>query len=347
MNTDWRMCRSSTIRLIAGRRRRTSDHLQMYEANTQESLRGRTGGAVTLAVGMADIFDQAARRLWPGSRMAEAAGSIGITLPSCSRPLFILTTIDAGTRIGRFLLQEIAGKIDPKLGQTSWCPAPSSAPLLIVVGWVYFIQPAPCAIWPMFGIANQMLAVIALAIISVYLVNEGKTRYVAMTIIPMLVVATTTTTAAVEMLANLWANTLQPQSHNFQKIGDNPFWAMFHAGIQSVLYRGDDHLWRNHRAIGYRTNLERGFAGVAEWGGSGWRWRSSPPVGSALRNALCHRREVFRGAATYGNSGRGDQRGDTPSSWSLTSPDIYGARPQEWQTASRPAGTFIQGSIEP
>src|ERR1700692_2378370 len=77
--------------------------------------------------------------------------------------LFILTTIDAGTRIGRFLLQEIFGLLHPKLGRTDWWPGAIVSSLLIVGGWVYFIMDTGsfAAIWTMFGIANQMLAVIA------------------------------------------------------------------------------------------------------------------------------------------------------------------------------------------
>jgi len=129
--------------------------------------------------------------------------------------LFILTTIDTGTRIGRFLLQEVAGKIHPKLGETSWMPGAIGSTALIVFGWVYFILNAESfsAIWAMFGVANQMLAVIALAIVSAYLANVGKAVYIWATAGPMVVVMTTTSTAAVQMLygqymglVTQWAN---------------------------------------------------------------------------------------------------------------------------------------------
>jgi carbon starvation protein len=115
--------------------------------------------------------------------------------------LFILTTIDAGTRIGRFLLQEVAGKIYAPLGRTdSWLSAIVTT-LLIVVGWAWFMNSDSfLTIWTVFGIANQMLAVIALAIISAWLVNEGRAKYLWVTVIPMLVVMTTTSSAAVFML---------------------------------------------------------------------------------------------------------------------------------------------------
>ncbi len=115
--------------------------------------------------------------------------------------LFILTTIDAGTRIGRFLLQEIFGLINPKLGRTDWWPGTIVSTGLIVVGWAYFINADSfAAIWTMFGIANQMLAVIALAVVTVVLAREGKRKYLWVSAAPMLLVATTTTTAAMEML---------------------------------------------------------------------------------------------------------------------------------------------------
>jgi carbon starvation protein len=213
------------------------DHLQLYEENTQESLRGRTGGAVTLAVGMAHIFDEAAGRVWSGSEARlKAAWKYWYHFAIMFEALFILTTIDAGTRIGRFLLQEVMGKIHPKLGQTSWLPGTLFSTGAIVLGWVYFIQSGSMRdIWPMFGISNQMLAVIALAIVSSYLANEGRARYLWATVIPMLVVATTTTTAAAEMLANLWGNTLVPQFENPHPVGSNAFWAIVHAGSQAGL----------------------------------------------------------------------------------------------------------------
>lgn len=176
------------------------DHLNVYDALTQESLRGRTGGAVTLAVGMAHIFDKALGRM-AGS--FQAMWKYWYHFAIMFEALFILTTIDAGTRIGRFLVQELMGKIHPSLGRTNWWPGAIFATAVIVGGWTYFILNTGsfAVIWSMFGIANQMLAVIALAIVSVTLVNQGKLQYLWVTGGPMLVVALTTTTAALEMLS--------------------------------------------------------------------------------------------------------------------------------------------------
>jgi carbon starvation protein CstA len=113
--------------------------------------------------------------------------------------LFILTTIDAGTRVGRFLLQETMGKwIHPRLAHTDWWPSAILSTALITLTWWYFLDAnAFAAIWAMFGIANQTLAVMALAIASAALARNGKRRYVAVTLAPMAFVAFTTTTAAI------------------------------------------------------------------------------------------------------------------------------------------------------
>ncbi len=179
------------------------EHVGDYERLTQESLRGRTGGGVTLAVGMAKVFDESLRRVggatWGG---ADWFWKYWYHFAIMFEALFILTTIDAGTRIGRFLLQELLGKaIHPKCADTKWWPAAMISTAAIVGGWAYFINSGDfAAIWAMFGVANQMLAVIALAVVSVYLANEGKEKYLWVTLVPMAVVMTTTSTAAVEIL---------------------------------------------------------------------------------------------------------------------------------------------------
>lgn len=192
------------------------EHLGMWEQNTQENLRGRASGAVTLAIGMANIFDQAAGRFFAKSQATlNAIWKYWYHFAIMFEALFILTTIDAGTRIGRFLLQEAAGKvIHPKLGQTDWWPGAVISTALIVLGWAYFINANEMRmIWPMFGISNQMLAVIALAVLSAYLANEGRAKYLPVTVLPMLFVAMTTFTAGAEMLS-MQINGLLTQLHN-------------------------------------------------------------------------------------------------------------------------------------
>jgi carbon starvation protein len=192
------------------------EHLGTWEQNTQETLRGRASGAVTLAVGMANIFDQAAGRFFAKSQATlEAVWKYWYHFAIMFEALFILTTIDAGTRIGRFLLQEAMGKvIHPKLGQTDWWPGAVISTALIVLGWAYFINANEMRmIWPMFGISNQMLAVIALAVLSAYLANEGRAKYLPVTVLPMIFVAMTTFTAGAEMLS-MQINGLVTQFHN-------------------------------------------------------------------------------------------------------------------------------------
>jgi carbon starvation protein len=164
--------------------------LVAMEKDVQESLHGRTGGAVTLAVGMARIFSNAL----PGMNwLIKYWYHFAIMFEA----LFILTTIDAGTRIGRFLVQEFLGKIWKPLGDLEWLPASLLATGLVVFGWAYFIATGSVeTIWPMFGMANQLLAVIALAIVTTVIVNSGRGRYAPVTVLPMIFVATTTTTAA-------------------------------------------------------------------------------------------------------------------------------------------------------
>jgi carbon starvation protein len=173
--------------------------LVAMEEDVQESLHGRTGGAVTLAVGMARIFSEAV----PGMRwLIKYWYHFAIMFEA----LFILTTIDAGTRIARFLVQEFLGKIYGPLGDLNWLPGSLLATALVVFGWGYFIYTGSVeTIWPMFGMANQLLAVIALLVVTTVLVNSGRGRYAPVTLLPMLFVASTTsTTAYYEITGKFW-----------------------------------------------------------------------------------------------------------------------------------------------
>ena len=124
--------------------------------------------------------------------------------------LFILTTIDAGTRIARFLVQEFLGKIWKPLGDLNWLPASLLATGLVVFGWGYFIYTGSVeTIWPMFGMANQLLAVIALAVVTTVLFNSGRGRFAPITVLPMLFVATTTTTTAYYEISGKFRNMIK------------------------------------------------------------------------------------------------------------------------------------------
>jgi len=119
--------------------------------------------------------------------------------------LFILTTIDAGTRIGRFLLQEAFGKVYKPFQQTNWLPGNLITSGLMVFMWAYFIFTGTVStIWPMFGTANQLLATIALAIGTSFIINRGRKKYAWVTILPMIFVGITTMTAAFLNIRNIY-----------------------------------------------------------------------------------------------------------------------------------------------
>jgi carbon starvation protein len=177
--------------------------LVAMERDVRESLHGRTGGAVTLAVGMARIFSSAL----PGVRGLIA---YWYHFAIMFEALFILTTIDAGTRIARFLVQEFLGRIWKPLGDLDWPPAAALATGLVVFGWGYFIYTGSVeTIWPMFGMANQLLAVIALAVVTTGLVNAGRGRYAALTLLPMLFVTTTTSTTGFYEITGKFSNMIK------------------------------------------------------------------------------------------------------------------------------------------
>jgi carbon starvation protein len=165
-----------------------------------ESLRGRTGGAVTLAVGMSFILTDALHFVHDPAfvqKMMKYWYHFAIMFEA----LFILTTIDTGTRIARFLLQEALGRVHPKFERTDWLPGAALATLVVTAGWGILVQTGSIdTIWPMFGIANQLLAVIALCLVTTLLVNTGRGRYAPITVLPMLFVTATTMTAGAKML---------------------------------------------------------------------------------------------------------------------------------------------------
>ena len=178
-------------------------HLPVDLANVQrmvggEALRGRAGGAVTLAVSMSFVLTDALR--WTGLDIAGVM-KYWYHFAIMFEALFILTTIDAGTRIARFLLQEALGRVHPRFERTDWLPGALLATFVVTAGWGFLIQAGSIStIWPMFGIANQLLAVLALALITTLLVNTGRARYAPVTLLPMLFVTATTLTAGTQMI---------------------------------------------------------------------------------------------------------------------------------------------------
>jgi len=175
----------------------TESNLEQLSASVGEKIAGRTGGAVSLGVGMAYIFSSI-----PGMKHLM---SYWYHFAIMFEALFILTTIDAGTRIGRFVLQETFGKVYKPFRRTNWLPGNLIASGLIVFAWAYFIYTGTVAtIWPMFGTANQLLATVALAIGTSFIINRGRARYAWVTIVPMVFVGVTTLTAAYLNIKNIY-----------------------------------------------------------------------------------------------------------------------------------------------
>ena len=175
----------------------TESNLDQLSQAVGEKIAGRTGGAVSLGVGMAYIFSSI-----PGM---DHLMSYWYHFAIMFEALFILTTIDAGTRIGRFLLQEALGRAYKPFGRTDWLPGNLLASGIVVFAWAYFIYTGSVStIWPMFGTANQLLATIALAVGTSFVINRGRIRYAWITIVPMLFVGVTTITAAILNIKNIY-----------------------------------------------------------------------------------------------------------------------------------------------
>ncbi|MDX6383011.1 MAG: carbon starvation protein [Blastocatellia bacterium] len=171
------------------------DHLQ--EESGEKNLRGRTGGAVTLALGIAKIFDGI-----PGLRgLMKYWYHFAIMFEA----LFILTTIDTGTRVARFLVGEFGGRVFRKLEEPNWLPGSILTSALVVAAWAGFIWNGSIStIWPMFGIANQLLAAVALCVATTVIINMGKAKYCWVTIAPLSFVATTTLVAGWESIRDIF-----------------------------------------------------------------------------------------------------------------------------------------------
>jgi carbon starvation protein len=163
-----------------------------------EVVAARTGGGVSLAVGMARVFSGL-----PGMGTLLA---YWYHFAIMFEALFILTTIDTGTRIGRFLMQEFLGRFSAELGRSASKTGGSLASGLIVGGWTYFILTGNIStIWPMFGIANQLLACAALCVGTTVILREApKKKYALVTILPLCFVGTTTVTAGIQSVLRIY-----------------------------------------------------------------------------------------------------------------------------------------------
>ena len=156
------------------------------------------GGAPSLAVGMASIF---------GSAFGQHLLAMWYHFAIMFEAVFILTTLDAGTRVGRFMLQDFIGNFSPKFGQTSWYPSIVLSSAIIVAAWGYFLYIGVIdpnggvnILWPLFGISNQMLAAIALSVGTGILIKSGKLKYAWVTGLPLAWLSIVTTVAAYEKI---------------------------------------------------------------------------------------------------------------------------------------------------
>jgi carbon starvation protein len=173
---------------------------QLAQQMGEATLFARTGGAPSLAVGMSSIF---------GSAFGQTMLAMWYHFAIMFEAVFILTTLDAGTRVGRFMLQDVLGNLWPKFGQTSWYPSVLLSSGIIVAAWGYFLYIGVIdpnggvnILWPLFGISNQILAAIALSVATGILVKSGKLRYAWITGLPLAWLTSITTAAVWEKLAS-------------------------------------------------------------------------------------------------------------------------------------------------
>lgn len=173
----------------------------------EQDCTNRVGGGVSLAIGMASIFAGL-----PGFKAIPGLMAYWYQFALLFEALFILTTIDAGTRVARYLIQELGGRVYRPFGEFGSISAAVVASLLVVCAWGSLLSTGSVSnLWPMFGVANQLLGTLALCVGTTILIQMGKARYIWVTLVPMLFVAVITLSACVELIGQFlgegrWVN---------------------------------------------------------------------------------------------------------------------------------------------
>jgi carbon starvation protein len=217
-------------------------NLDMFSREVGEQLAGRTGGAVSLAIGMAQIFKGI-----PG--MTTLMG-YWYHYAIMFEALFILTTIDTGTRVARYVLQELLGKAYKPFADNAWLPGSLGTTLLVVLAWGYLIYTGSIStLWPLFGTGNQLLATIALAVCTTFLVNMGKARYAWITAIPMLFVGVTTLAAGFLSIKDIFWPLTQKPATAFQGYLDTALMVIFIAGVVLVVADAARRCWKTLHGV--------------------------------------------------------------------------------------------------
>ena len=212
-------------------------NLDIYSAEVGEKLAGRTGGAVSLAIGMAQIF-----KGLPGMKLLTG---YWYHYAIMFEALFILTTVDTGTRVARYVMHELLGKAYKPFTNTAWLPGNLITSAIVVAAWGYLIYTGSIStLWPLFGTGNQLLATIALAVGTTFLVNMGKVKYAWVTAIPMCFVGVTTLTAGVLSIETIYWPLARTPGKEFTGYLDTTLMVIFVVGVIIVLFEAGRRCWQ-------------------------------------------------------------------------------------------------------